>query len=224
MRNSLAHEEFLDKQAVRGLAFRANTFINKALTWPWSLERSTTMESTTTSLQAVPREPRTTAAVAVVGESTTVAIADQDRAPAHHAHIPNISSIIHNAMVCAENEAAEEDFTSCCLDLRRLARVLQAFRLAALLKIKLEARQHMRIWHSHKPCDEETLLTSKSTQNKVGSPLVAKNGNSVAQKAIDGLHHPWRGSKACQDCNLHDGSSMTMYADSEGIRTDNTEA
>ena len=40
------------------------------------------MESTTTSLQAVPKEPRITAAVAVVGESTTVAMADQDRAPA----------------------------------------------------------------------------------------------------------------------------------------------
>ena len=48
-------------------------------------ERSTTMESTTTSLQAVPSEPTTVASSAPAGERTTVPIAAQDADPARGA-------------------------------------------------------------------------------------------------------------------------------------------
>ena len=46
------------------------------------LERSTTMESTTTSLQAVPSEPTTVASRAPAGDLTTVPMAAQDADPA----------------------------------------------------------------------------------------------------------------------------------------------
>ena len=46
------------------------------------LDRSTTIESTTTSLHAVPSEPTTVASRAPAGELTTVPIAAQDADPA----------------------------------------------------------------------------------------------------------------------------------------------
>ena len=53
-----------------------------ACTWGALRERSTTIESTTTSLQAVPSEPTTVAISAPAGERTTAPMAAQDADPA----------------------------------------------------------------------------------------------------------------------------------------------
>lgn len=58
-------------------------------------ERSTTMESTTTSLQAVPSEPTTVASSAPAGERTTVPMAAQDADPAQGGPQTFCSQLLH---------------------------------------------------------------------------------------------------------------------------------
>ena len=60
------------------------------------------MESTTTSLQAVPREPTTVASSAPAGERTTVPMAAQDADPAwgDHRHLTpsSLISVLYNQL------------------------------------------------------------------------------------------------------------------------------